>query len=133
MKYFPLPTGPWLQVPGHELEEMFPSIGGDNPNYCDYYRAVRGDNGTCVFTDEVLTCSRGAEFAYSDFEMESTVAMENDLVCGDYFWTIIVDEFFMVGLMVGSFVFGVLADRVGRRHTLLIAVLCNTAGRLEDW
>ena len=81
----------------------------------------------------MLTCSRGAEFVYSDFEMESTVAMENDLVCGDYFWTIIVDEFFMVGLMVGSFVFGVLADRVGRRHTLLIAVLCNTAGRLEDW
>ena len=119
-----------FHVPGHELGEIFPSSAEDNPNYCDYYRAVRLENGSCVFTDEILTCGRGAEFAYEPFKMDSTVAEENDLICGNYFWTIIIDEFFMVGVMAGSFIFGVLADRIGRRHTLLIAVLCNTFGNL---
>ena len=119
-----------FRVPGHELGEIFPSYAEDNPNYCDYYRAVRLENGSCVFTDEILTCGRGAEFAYEPFKMDSTVAEENDLICGNYFWTIIIDEFFMVGVMAGSFIFGVLADRIGRRHTLLIAVLCNTFGNL---
>ena len=45
-----------FRVPGHELGEIFPSYAEDNPNYCDYYRAVRLENGSCAFTDEILTC-----------------------------------------------------------------------------
>ena len=62
--------------------------------------------------------------------MDKTVATENNLVCGDYFWTIIVDEFFMVGLMIGSFVFGVMSDKLGRRHTLMISIVCCAVGNL---
>ena len=28
--------------------------------------------------------------------MSSTLAMDQDLVCHDFYWTIIIDEFFMV-------------------------------------
>ena len=77
-----------------------------------------------------LTCKRGAQFAYKPFEMTSTVALDNDLVCGNYYWTILVDEFFMVGLMVGSTVFGIMSDRLGRRHTLLIAIISCAVGNL---
>ena len=45
---------------------------------------------------QVLSCHHGSEFAFSPFEMSSTLAMDNDLVCQDFYWTIIIDEFFMV-------------------------------------
>ena len=77
-----------------------------------------------------LACKRGAEFAYQPFEMSSTVALDNDLVCDNYFWTILVDEFFMLGVMAGSTVFGIMSDRLGRRHTMMIAILSCTVGNL---
>lgn len=114
--------------------EIFPSFDESSsefnevsPNYCKYYRAIPKDGG-CQFTTEVLSCHHGSEFAYSPFEMSSTLAMDNDLVCQDFYWTIIIDEFFMVGLMVGSSLFGVMADRIGRRHTIVITLLCCALG-----
>ena len=99
-----------FDFPGHNVSDLFPSFDPDsgnydedNPDYCKYYRALPQDDGGCVFDKSVtLTCKTGAQFAYKPFEMTSTVALDNDLVCGNYYWTILVDEFFMVGLMVGS-------------------------------
>ena len=51
---------------------------------------------------QVLSCQHGAQFAYSPFEMSSTLAMDNDLVCQDFYWTIIIDEFFMVSESIGD-------------------------------
>ena len=50
----------------------------------------------------MLSCHHGSEFAYSPFEMTSTLAMDNDLVCKDFYWTIIIDEFFMVSESNGN-------------------------------
>ena len=36
----------------------------------------------------------------------------------------------MIGLMLGSFVFGVMSDKVGRRHTLLTSIICCAVGNL---
>ena len=44
----------------------------------------------------MLSCHHGDQFAYSPFEMSSTLAMDHNLVCQDFYWTIIIDEFFMV-------------------------------------
>ena len=95
--------------------------------------AIPQDDGGCVFDKTVtLTCKTktGAQFAYKPFEMTSFVALDNDLVCGNYYWTILVDEFFMVGSMLGSTVFGIMSDRLGRRHTLFVAILSCTVGNL---
>ena len=45
---------------------------------------------------QVLSCHHGSQFAFSPFDDTSTLAMDNDLVCQDFYWTIIIDEFFMV-------------------------------------
>ena len=50
--------------------------------------------------------------------------------CGQYIWTPTVDSFFMIGLLAGSFIFGVLSDKIGRRHTLLLASLTCALGNL---
>ena len=36
----------------------------------------------------------------------------------------------MLGLFLGSFVFGLLSDKIGRRHTLLVAIITCTSGNM---
>ena len=128
------------QVPGHAPGDIFPSLdvnssfySPDSPDYCQHYMAIpAGDGGdSCTFNrSHIIHCRAGDDFAYEHFEMERTVATDNNLVCGRYFWTIIVDELFMLGLFLGSSLFGVLSDRLGRRPALLSSVLTCALGNL---
>jgi len=127
----------WINE-GFNLSDMFPNFNEDspdyneeNPKYCKYYEATVNADGSCSFNNlTTLKCGRYDDYVYDKFDMDTTVATENDLVCGNFFWTIIVDEFFMIGLMIGSFVFGVMSDKVGRRHTLLTSIICCAVGNL---
>ena len=123
--------------PGYEVLDLFPSFDNssedfntENPNYCRNYLTTKvGD--TCVINkSQIVKCKHGDEFVYANFEMDKTVATANDLVCGDYFWTIIIDEFYMLGLFIGSFGFGYVSDKIGRRLTLLVSIVCCSAGNL---
>ena len=55
----------------------------DKPDYCNHYKTYRDDaDGSClVDKSEIVKCKRGDDFAYEDFEMDHTVAIDNDLVC----------------------------------------------------
>ena len=79
---------------------------------------------------QIVKCKSGDDFVFADFEMERTVATDNALVCGDYFWTILIDESYMLGFLLGSFVLGRLSDKVGRRPTLLISTICCSVGNM---
>lgn len=129
----------WTLPSGLIPADLFPSLDSSNeeefepdkPDYCNHYRTYLTEGGSCGLNKSQITkCKRGDDFAYEDFEMDHTVALDNDLVCDDYFWTIVIDEFFMLGLLIGSFVFGVLSDKIGRRHTLVLAVLSCAVGNL---
>ena len=84
--------------PGHSPSEMFPSLDPSSPHYspdsepdyCQFYRAA-GQPDSCTFNTSIPPghCSRGDDFAFAPFEMSRTVATDNNLVCEDYFWTII--------------------------------------------
>ena len=136
----PLNTSLSWSLPNNlTVQEIFPSLDMDNqeeyqpdlPDYCSHYRTFTAEDGTCgVDRSRIVRCQRGEDFAYQEFEMEKTVATENDLVCADYFWTIVIDEFFMLGLLIGSFVFGVMSDKIGRRHTLVLAIFTSALGNL---
>ena len=120
-----------FQPEGFELWDIFPSANDSEPDYCKFFRPVLQADGSCNYLkNETMKCKSGDEFVYPEFDMDVTVASANDLICGDYYWTIIVDEFFMIGLMAGSFIFGVMSDKVGRRHTLVTAVVCCAVGNL---
>ena len=128
----------WDQ-PGYNLSDLLPSLDSaapefnpSNPDYCRNYLATRDEaTGACVFDkSQTVQCKHGDDFVYADFEMERTVATEHDLVCGDYFWTIVIDSSYMLGFLLGSFVLGRLADKLGRRATLLISTIGCSVGTL---
>ena len=125
------------EEPGYTASDIFPSFDSsspdfdpENPDYCRNYLAIK-DGDSCLFNkSEIVKCKPGDDFVYAAFEMDKTVATANDLICKDYFWTIIIDEFYMVGLFIGSFGFGWLSDKIGRRQTLLISIITCSAGNL---
>lgn len=131
-------TRPDFQFDDFNSSLMFPSLDPDNseeynpdkPEYCEYYSSSLV-NGECIFNkDEVLSCKKDDVFTYADFEMDTTVATSNNLVCENYIWIPTVDTFMMIGLLLGSFIFGVLSDKIGRRHTLVLAVLSCCIGNM---
>ena len=127
------------EEPGYNLSDLLPSLdisgaeyNPENPDYCRNYLATTDEaTGVCVFDkSQIVQCKHGDDFVYANFEMERTVATENDLVCGDYFWTILIDESYLLGFLLGSFLMGRLADKAGRRPTLLLATLSCSGGNL---
>ena len=71
----------------------------ESPDYCQFYRAA-GQPDSCTFntTSPPAYCSRGDDYAFAPFQMSRTVATDNNLVCEDYFWTIIGREEGLGGL-----------------------------------
>ena len=92
-------------------------------------------------TSEVESCGPESTYTYAQFKMVSTIITEFDMVCDksreviqsfiesssyletSQIWVPMTGSCFMLGLALGSLVFGILSDKIGRRHTLLIAIL----------
>lgn len=116
---------------------MFPSLDPysasydeSNPDYCTYYASALED-GDCVFDNStILSCEKNSGFAYADFEMESSLVTANNLVCSNHWKIEMIRDFRSWGSVVGTFIFGLAADRIGRRYTLLIGVLYYCIGNL---
>ena len=49
--------------------------------------------------------------------------MDWDLVCGDSAWRATAQSLFMVGVLVGSYIFGDLSDRLGRKPVFVASVV----------
>ena len=120
-------------------EEMFPSLDPNNsarynpdqPNYCENYPAVLKD-GQCIFNPKgaPVGCKSDSEFVYAAFQMEETIATDNNLVCSNYPWVPFIDSSTTIGILLGAFITGPFSDAHGRRHTLLLALACCAFGNL---
>ena len=116
-------------------ELLFPknSETGD-AEYCKYYRPmIEEASGNCShekFSNVIGECGNNAEYAYNSFEFKKTLVTEWNLVCGDSYKVALVISMYMLGLMIGSFLCGRMADKFGRKFTLFFAILCSSAGSL---
>ena len=121
-------------------EQLFPCSGNSSSIHCS------GEDEFCMFlkpqildgkcssklTNEKIFCNSDSEFVYKQFEMKKTVISEFNMVCDGIseLCRPIAESLFMVGLMVGSSVFGTSSDKFGRRNILLIAIMTSLVGNL---
>ncbi|XP_069577618.1 solute carrier family 22 member 13 [Brachyistius frenatus] len=73
---------------------------------------------------ERVPCGRG--WVYSQETFQSTTVTEWDLVCNEARLNSIGSSIYMSGLLVGSVLFGAMADRYGRRFVLLLSIALQT-------
>ena len=104
----------------------------DGPQFGGYEPRVL-DNGTCFFSsDDIVTCDSSSTFTYDQdtFVMKSTLVTEFSMFCDEskQIWIPLFNSCFMIGLEIGSLMFGILSDNFGRRNTLVMAIiLCSAA------
>ena len=55
------------------------------PDFCKYYDTYLDNDNNCMVNKSapILKCRKGADFAYDKFEMDTTIIIENDLVCAN--------------------------------------------------
>nr|XP_020498847.1 solute carrier family 22 member 13-like [Labrus bergylta] len=73
---------------------------------------------------ERVPCGHG--WVYSNETIQSTTVTEWDLVCDKAGLNSLGSTIYMSGLLVGSVVFGAMADRYGRRFVLLLSIALQT-------
>lgn len=100
-------------------------------DYCRFYRPsflVLNESDECpaeAFSSRVSTeCSNKLGYLYpSDFEFESTAVTEFDLVCDQGYLVALIGSIYMSGLLFGSVFLGRLADMIGRKPALFLAMV----------
>ncbi|CAN7997296.1 unnamed protein product [Ixodes hexagonus] len=75
---------------------------------------------------DLLTCPTG--WKYDNKEFFTTLTMENQWLCGDSWKMYAVHTTFWAGSMTGYLLSGFLADRIGRKKTILMLVVAGATG-----
>ncbi|XP_022286350.2 organic cation transporter protein-like [Crassostrea virginica] len=93
---------------------------------CHYYRYSNGSE-----TADRIKCT---EWVYDRSIVLETFTTKENLVCDDSTWTSHIKLIFYIGVLVGDIGFGLIADLIGRRKTLMAAVLLwNVSGFALCW
>uniref|UniRef100_A0A8C3YMP0 Solute carrier family 22 member 6 n=1 Tax=Catagonus wagneri TaxID=51154 RepID=A0A8C3YMP0_9CETA len=106
-----------------ELEAWLPRDGQGRPVSCLRFTSPqRGPpfpNGTGTNgTGTTEPCTNG--WIYDNSTFPSTIVAEWDLVCSHRALRQLAQSMYMVGVLLGTVIFGYLADRLGRRRVLIL-------------
>ncbi|XP_076081366.1 organic cation transporter protein-like [Mytilus galloprovincialis] len=117
-----------IQSDTHQLllDEYIP-LSSDSEHLYDQCHVYQIDQYNTVFDNHshpvnssILKCS---EWVYSSELFDYTFVMKENLVCDNKYKISLSKTIFFGGVLVGSFMFGIISDTIGRRKTLLIATL----------
>ena len=60
---------------------------------------------------------------YEDFEFVSSFVTDNNLVCEDQYKVALIGTIYMAGFFCGSFIWGNIGDKFGRKITLMYSII----------
>ena len=115
---------------------------GEDIDYCKTRPVIESkiDSGHCandsfnfdphLKKSEYLTCNSNSKIVYGAFGMDSTAVTEYNLVCQDEYKVFLTASITMSAMLVGSYVFGYLADRIGRKITSIASLFIIGIGLL---
>jgi len=75
--------------------------------------------------DSSLSCSK---WKFDDSLIKTTAVEDFEMICDHKQRKSLTQTFYMVGMLIGSFLFGWLSDLIGRKTTLMISLLLLTVG-----
>ncbi|XP_034747853.1 solute carrier family 22 member 13 [Etheostoma cragini] len=120
-------------TPPHRCRESSISVAGNKSHFLGTLSLNFSlSEGSCFSSDDLLEsnwtervpCSQG--WVYSKDTFQSTTVTEWDLVCNNAGLNSLSSSIYMFGLLVGSVLFGAMADRYGRRFILLLSIALQT-------
>ena len=68
-------------------------------------------------------CQNYNQVTYAPFYMSSSIVTDFGLICDHEFMVALVGSIYMAGLFFGSYLFGMLSDRLGRKKTTMTAII----------
>ena len=131
----------WTNIDENYIFRDYTNIGSTNEQMC-YKPAILPKNNSrfplppskrnCSFlTQDVITGTEKCNFwdpnerlLYEPYEYESTIVTEFNLVCDEQYKIALSGTFYMIGLLIGSFIGGPPADKFGRKPILFFFLIC---------
>jgi len=97
----------------------------DSFSKCDMFQTTKssGFNSTCnaihFDTETSVSCD---DWVYNDDLIHSTAVEDFEMVCGNQSRKSLTQTMYMLGMLIGSFLYGWLSDLIGRKTTLMLAL-----------
>ncbi|XP_062580309.1 solute carrier family 22 member 7-like [Saccostrea cucullata] len=104
-----------------ELIQKYIPIGPDG--FYDKCHTFRFNQSTPFFFNVSRTLEECSSWVFDKSLFDETIATKMNLVCKEKYKVSLSKTVFFGGVLIGSFLFGMLSDMFGRRFTLLIGLL----------
>lgn len=98
----------------------FEEVSGKFSN-CSYFSDHYFTKNKSSIKHEELTCV--GDYIWDDSKFKSSALMEFELVCDRSYYKASSDSLFMIGVFIGSFLFGHLSDKYGRRKVFVLSLI----------
>ncbi|KAL7831565.1 hypothetical protein SRHO_G00310680 [Serrasalmus rhombeus] len=102
---------------------LLPQDPDGSPSSCRQFPDLESFNSSGTASNESVPCQHG--WTYDRMLFNSTTTTEWDLVCDSKNLNQALATFFFLGVMMGAVLFGYLADRFGRKPTLLASFVSS--------
>ncbi|XP_043470096.1 organic cation transporter protein-like [Leptopilina heterotoma] len=129
-------TNAVFKLPANYANVLLPTEAATNTKkerfaQCSYYNVPNLPN-TTTLDDYFLIAANSSKpleektcnnYIYDKSRYSSTVASKWNLVCDSSWWISTGDSAFMIGVMMGSMIYGFMSDKFGRKPTFIICLL----------